>query len=108
MLPAALDSAISSGDENMQIDLLGVKANILIHQHDYEAAISNTKQVLSYYQQKHSQDMIAYLYAELSNYYRLNDNKDSAFFYGQKALHFSKKHGLKKELNDAHYALYKY
>lgn len=108
LLPEAQERANLAGDESVQYELLDVKARILAEQKDYVRAIMILKNLVPYYQRTGRQDIVAFYYCELSHNYTLSNKKDSAFFYGQQALDLSKKHELKKELNDANFAMYNY
>ena len=101
----ALKIANEQNDEKTRYRLLFLNAEKLGYLKDYNAAIKAFKECLPFYIKSGNNAMTAYINVKLSRAYTGLNSKDSAYFYANSALEFSKKHLLTKELSDAYYAL---
>ncbi len=101
----ALNIANEQNDEKTIYHLSFLNAQKLEYLKDYNAAIKAYKKCLPFYLKSDNYHKAAFTKVLLSRAYTDFNNKDSAYFYAQAALEFSKKHLLIKEMSDTYYAL---
>ena len=106
LLDQAMTMAFKLKDENIQQQIISIKANHLVSLKDYAGALQLNRQNLLFHLKKDNKNGIAWVYTVISRLYTDLNNKDSAYRYANAALQISKEYNLTKELKDAYETLF--